>query len=130
MVVSGILLFFAFKNMTIKNNKWINLVAGCVLGIYMIHDHHLVRTVLGSFVAHIKTSYIQSGFTFFLYLLLIILAVFAISTMIEIVRKTIFDKLIDKLAVLFESSKRIVRWKIQLFAIYEKLTIRSNVTNT
>ena len=123
MIASGILLFFIFKNMTIRYNKWINLVAGTVLGTYMIHDNHLVRDALASFVGRIKTTYIHVEYLFVVYILLVILAVFAICTIIEIARKSIFDKLADRLVDFFESSNRILRWKVYFLTLYQKMSI-------
>lgn len=42
-IIASVFFFYIFKNIKLKNSKLINAIAKSTLGIYMIHEHPLVR---------------------------------------------------------------------------------------
>lgn len=79
--------------------KWVNLTSSCVFGVYLIHDHPLLRSVLWTELINVKSLYASPIFP--LYAILIVLAIFVCAALVELARlKTIaapMSKGIDKL---------------------------------
>ncbi len=46
LLLCSITLFLWFKNMTINSNKYINIIASSMFGVYLIHDNNVVRPLL------------------------------------------------------------------------------------
>ena len=93
-------LFFIFKNINLKNNKTINLIAGSMFGVYLIHDNLLVRTMLWKYVDSQK---INGGFTFLLYGILISLIIFSSCIVIDLLKRLFLDKYINQLTNKFSN---------------------------
>jgi len=110
LIISSILFFFVFKNISIKSNKFINIIAGSVLGIYMIHDYLQVRESIAQLVDQIKLSYMNKEYLLLIFILILILSVFIVGVIIELIRKKMFDRIGEKLATLFKSNKRAQKW--------------------
>ena len=83
-------LFLAFCKWNIKHNSVINIVAGTTFGIYLIHDHPLVRGYIYSEVfdclGHTYSDYL------ILYVLTIAVIIFLSCMIIELIRNMIIDK--------------------------------------
>lgn len=45
-LVAAISIFYFFKNLNIKNNKFINFIASTTFGCYLIHDNTVIRPFL------------------------------------------------------------------------------------
>ena len=79
-----------FKDLKIKSVA-INYVASLTFGVYLIHDHPLVRLYLWrSFLG--KSSLLlvkQYGVVFVVYAVLVVFAIFVVCCMIEAIRKTV-----------------------------------------
>lgn len=100
MLVWSISLFLFFKNLEIKDNKIINLLASTTLGIYLFHDGP-IRYWLWNDVFKIKN---YANFNYFgIYLILVTTTIFLVGFGIDIGRKFLekmfLDKFFDKIRV-------------------------------
>lgn len=91
-IIQSIAYFLLFESLTLKS-KIINTVAKCTFGIYLLHDHRLVREHLYSFLK-IKSTNIIYGYRFVLYVFLCAIIIFITCLIIEYIRQTIL-KFID-----------------------------------
>ena len=89
-LIISISMFLFFKNLKIKNKKWINIISSTTFGIYLIHDNPYVRQFLWVTVFKNSTFY-QSNYLF-IHAIISIFVVFIISSLIELVRKYIVEK--------------------------------------
>ncbi len=94
--VISVCLLLAFSRIDIGRIRAVNAVSATVFGIYLIHDHPLVRQWLYSdFFDCLGHTY--SG-TMFLYVLFMAGTVFAVCSIIEAVRSAAMDRLIRRAA--------------------------------
>lgn len=99
MIVTCVFLFLGFKNLKIKNSKIINKIATTTFGIYLIHEHPLMRNVLNNFINSLQLT----NSIYLIPLSLIIgLVIFIVCSCIDFMRiqfieKKLFDKLYSKL---------------------------------
>jgi hypothetical protein len=110
-IASSVMLFFGFKNIVIKSNRFINAVAGSVLGVYMLHEYSSIRYLLVGLVAKAKGAYGDSPLQFALAIELLVLSVFAAGTIVELTRKRMAELLSDKMAAGLRLNGRARRWK-------------------
>lgn len=96
---ASVLLFLAFLNLEIKPGrgaKCITTVAGAAFGVYLIHDHYYIRETLWSKLD--GASWLSKW-----YLLPaslgVILAVYAVCTVIELLRQKLFSPIDNSLRV-------------------------------
>lgn len=87
-LVWSVATFCAFKNFRIPNNKVINTVAKTTLGIYLIHDHGLIRGLLWNEL--LKSTYHYQQNTFVCYAAVAVLTVFAACMIIDLLRELLF----------------------------------------
>lgn len=78
-------LFLYFVTRPYFFNASINRIAGSVLGIYLIHDNDLMRTIIWDYIFP-NLEYIESSW-YMLFYAGKVFAVFAICSMIELLRK-------------------------------------------
>ena len=104
LIFSSIMLFYVFKNIKIQS-KFINTISGLVFGIYLLHDHELVRELICKYIAKVQTNYF--GFEFLIYIFSAIALIFIISAFIEYIRKIVFDTLLNKLELYWENNDQI-----------------------
>lgn len=93
-MLSAIMLFYTFQNIKFQN-RYINLISGAIFGVYLIHENEFVRKSIYQFISQVQTNY--STLKLILVLIITILTVFIVSTIIELARKKVFDKLIETL---------------------------------
>ena len=55
----SILLFRAFLGMNLGSSKWINSIAACTLGVYLIHDNNYMRPFLWRNIFHCRDMLAQ-----------------------------------------------------------------------
>ena len=93
-LIISICIFLAFRGWDIGYHKIVNIIAGTIFGIYLIHDHPLVRGWIYSDVfdclGHTGSEYLVP------YVFMMMTAIFISCMVIEFVRKTIMDKMILK----------------------------------
>lgn len=101
-ILFSISLFNIFINKKEFNNKLINIVSSCTLGVYLIHDNNLVRNVLWTNILKVY-KYVNSNYLI-IHMILSVIIIFIVCTIIEYIRKNtvekITNKLIDKLSIL------------------------------
>lgn len=88
--VAAILLFIAFLNLEIKPGKFarfINTVAGASFGVYLIHDHLYIRETLWTRIDGVS---LLDKWYLLPACLVIIFAVYAVCTAIELLRQALF----------------------------------------
>ena len=83
-----------FTNMKLKPNKFINRIAACTFGVYLIHDNDYVRPFLWHYL--LKNSEYQSSPYMIVHMLISVISVFVICTIIEFIRKQTVGRLLDK----------------------------------
>ena len=94
-VCCTLLLFVSFKNINMKNNKFINLIASTTLAIYLFHDHPDIRKLL--WIDLFKNATFVDSTYFVLYSLGAILAVFAAGVLIGLIYRYTFGLVYNKL---------------------------------
>lgn len=88
-LIISICLLLLFLKLNIKNSCKINIVSSATFGVYLIHDHNLVRINLwGKIFKNAKYSY--SSYLI-VYSIAVVLLVFVICTAIELVRKYLIE---------------------------------------
>ena len=89
-IIGAIALFLAFRNMRIKGakiNKVINWVAGLTFGVYLLHEHVLLRPLWKTFwqvPEYYKTPY------FLLHMVGVVALVFLAGCVVEALRRLLF----------------------------------------
>lgn len=108
LLILSISLFLIFKNLKVKNSKFINLLASSTFGVYLIHDNKLVRNYI--WVKLLKNNTYAESPYLILHLIISVISVFVICTIIDqvrihIIEKKIVEKLIDKIYNLYYKIK-------------------------
>jgi len=85
-VLSAIALFFLFIDLKINNNGFVNGLAQCVFGVYMIHDYPLVRVFLTNLVDSLQQEFMGHETVLLLIFIVLVLSVFLTSSLIEYIR--------------------------------------------
>ncbi len=89
-IIGAVALFLAFRNMNIKGekiSKVINCIAGLTFGVYLLHEHVLLRplwTTLWRVPEYYETPY------FLLHMVIVVLGVFAGGCIVEELRQLLF----------------------------------------
>ena len=101
----SLFLFLGFNRLTIKYNPCINMISSATFGVYLIHDNYRTRTLLWHTLFNI-TKYVNTN-NFILYSIFVIIAVFIISSCIELIRIYIIERrylpLLDILSIKIEN---------------------------
>ncbi len=108
LILSAISLFFIFHDLDLKYNKYINLFAQTVLGVYMIHDYPRNRRLLIELVHSLRDNFDTS--LFILLLILLVVLIFLICGIIDLFRLCIFSFVSNKisnLSIIRELTRRI-----------------------
>ncbi|MGF2052836.1 acyltransferase [Enterococcus casseliflavus] len=93
-VTNSIGLFCVFRNLQIKSNKTINSIAASSFGIYLIHENPVMRKVIWNYVSSLKINV-----PIFIYGLIAALVVYIVCLFIDQIKKIIFDRFLDKIAL-------------------------------
>lgn len=109
-VICGAAFFMWFKETEMKYSKAVNSIAKVTFGIYLIHDHPFIRTLLWQKLFKLNENVNEKWFI--PYTIGIVFAVFIVCGIIEAVRMLIFDKLNGKIAEGMEKVVYKVRDKV------------------
>lgn len=90
-IVFSVALFGVFITGEKFCNRTINLISSCTLGVYLIHDNHYLRVVLWEDILKNK-DYVNSNWMI-VHLIVSVVSVFAVCTIIDIIRKFTAEKL-------------------------------------
>lgn len=86
----SISMFLWFKNMNIKNSKFINTLSTSMFGVYLIHDNFMVRNFLWHSLFK-NSTFINSNYLF-IHAIFSIVIVFIVSVLIDQIRIRFFEK--------------------------------------
>ena len=84
LVVEAAVLFLEFKELKIKQNKFINTISATTLGVYLIHDNDYARTTIWHTL--LKTQNYTDSSLLFLYLVGCVCLIFVLSSVIDLIR--------------------------------------------
>lgn len=82
LLLLAVTIFYVFKNIKIKNNKVINLIARNSFAVYLIHEHELIRATMWKFIKSIVMQYGNE----YIIILCCIVIFFTIAGIIEKIR--------------------------------------------
>ena len=83
-------LFLAFTKLSIKYNKFINIIASATFGVYLIHDSNIIRPFL--WITVFKNAQYQNSLMLIPYSLGVVALVYLLCTLIDLLRQQIFEK--------------------------------------
>lgn len=83
-------LFMAFATLQMKYHKWINVIASASFGVYLIHDNGIIRPILWNTL--FKNAEYQDSLMLIPYSIMAVCIVFAVCTVIDLLRQIIFEK--------------------------------------
>ncbi len=92
--VTSIELFVAFIKLPTINNKFINKIAGCTLGVYLIHDNAFMREYLWKTIFKNQSYYFSNNLL--IYSIFAIITVYIICTIIDLIRQETIEKIYIK----------------------------------
>ncbi len=88
-------LFVIFRNLRLKENKFVNFVAAHTFAVYLISDNNYIRRILWHDIFRVS-DYAESPFLI-LNLVISVTLVFVVCISIELIRKKTIEKITDKL---------------------------------
>ena len=93
-LVASVSLFLVFFKINIGYNKSINIIAGTMLGVYLIHDNRFVRHWLWDYVWGVKDHLTDAFYYYLLWSTFAICSTFLLCVLIEMVRKKLYLRLV------------------------------------
>lgn len=90
-LIISICIFLIFLNLNIKNNKTINRIASCMLGVYLIHTNILIRDIIWKEI--FKVDKLVNSPYLVLYELLIVSLIFVICVIIDFIRQKTIERI-------------------------------------
>ncbi len=93
-IVGSVSLFLLFKEMDMKERKWIGLLSKTSFGVFLIHSTRSLWILLYQKVLRCNEFY-ESPF-FLIHCIISVLAIFAVSAVIDLVRTVLWNKTIDR----------------------------------
>lgn len=104
-IIGGYSLFFMFKNIPMKTNKYINAVATINLGVLLIHDHNYFRSVLWNDIFECSQWYYSSRYI--LYILGCVLIIYVACGCIDYIRQYFIEQPLMKCKKLIAFTQKI-----------------------
>ena len=89
--VTSIELFLAFIKIPTCNNHFINKIASCTLGVYLIHDNEFMREYIWKTLFKNQSYYFSDNL--FFYAIFAITTVYIICTIFDLIRQETIEKL-------------------------------------
>lgn len=105
-ILLAVLLFATFKNIPLKDNKFINNVSKTNLGVYLIHDNWLIRNPI--WLGLLKVTEYQNSPYLLLYAVFSIIIVYIICSCLEFLRLGVMDKIIDNCYTKYLQNKKTI----------------------
>ena len=91
----AITLFLYFLTRKPIYNRFINIIASSILGIYLIHENNLMRNLIWDYIFP-NLEYINSDF-YILFFVIKVSLIFIICSFIELLRKKYLESVVSKL---------------------------------
>ncbi len=89
-LLSSLSMFMVFKNLNINYSKWINGIASATFGVYLIHDHSIIRKFL--WIKVFKVASYQDSLLLIPYSIGVVLLIFIICTFLDLLRQAVIEK--------------------------------------
>jgi len=89
-IIISICIFMFFEKTKLSYNGVINIIASATFGVYLIHENYFVRSFL--WIDLFRNAEFQNSRYLIPYTIAVVLAVFAICTTIELIRKQVLEK--------------------------------------
>ncbi len=100
MLILALGLFYSFNQLNL-HSKTINSIAACVFGVYLFHENknfHVCELLYKTLYKPFTNAINIAPITDFVYMLLMLILIFISGTLIEMLRKLLFAKSIEKKA--------------------------------
>ena len=91
-LVEAILIFIVFKNLEIKNNKFINILGKSSIGVYLLHDS-IFRSEFWKEICLVEKFYFVSPWVLVFHIIVCILGIYLVGVIFELIRSKIIDRL-------------------------------------
>lgn len=92
-VLTSVSSFMYFKNINIRNKRYINTIAAGTFGVLLIHDNcFIMRQWLWKSLVDVKYIYSLNGYASFIFVIFVIFAIFFVCNGIDIIRKYTIEK--------------------------------------
>ncbi len=92
LLLQSVSLFCLFKNLKLKDSKVINFVAAAMFGVYLLHDHDLMRTFL--WIDLFQNAFYQDSAFLIVHAVVVITIVFVGATCISMLYNITIGKLV------------------------------------
>ena len=89
-LLSALSMFMVFKNINMSYKRWINVIASASFGVYLIHDHRVVREFL--WIKLFNVALYQNSLLLIPYSLGVVFFIYLTCTIIDILRQAVFEK--------------------------------------
>lgn len=121
-LILGIELFLTFLKMEPFSNRFINIIASTTFGVYLIHDHPLVREFLWKKLLKLPESIYYSKWLW-IHMIVTVLMVFIFSSGIDFLRQATFEKMYMKAVDKGENAVQLISKKLLDFSycFWEKI---------
>lgn len=94
---ASVCIFSTFRNMSIKNSKAINTVAAGTFGIYLLHEHELMRDLIWIQIFKTNTYYDAPTMTLILHMIACCAIVFVVGSAVDCLYRLTLEKMAMKL---------------------------------
>ena len=91
-LVEATLIFIVFKNLEIKNNKFINICGKSSIGVYLLHDS-IFRTEFWKEICFVENFYFASPMLLVFHIIVCVLGIYTVGVIVELIRSKIIDRL-------------------------------------
>lgn len=92
-LTGAVSLFYVFKNFSIREGRMadaIRLLAPCTFGVYLLHEHILVRY---QWLAWLKADQVKERFLFVPHMIFCVLLVYVVGTAVDMARAWVFARI-------------------------------------
>ena len=89
-IIGSVSLFLGFTELNIKHSKFINVVASCTFGVFLLHSNNIIAPLISKLFPIYKVK--NSGLIF-VYTLGAICAIYIVCTLIDLLRQLTVEKL-------------------------------------
>ena len=97
MLLLSLLIFMFFKNIKVKENKFINFLAQSSFAVYLIHINAGLRTYLFNNIIKIQNFYNSNTIILIGYVFVVSVLIYIICSVIDLIRRTFIEKPIFKI---------------------------------
>ena len=102
-LITALSIFILFLRINVGTNKYINNIAKCTFGIYLIHDNPYLKEFIWIKLFKVNSFYNYNSILFILNTIIIVLIVFTVCFVIEYIRKLFENKFIQEGKLLNEN---------------------------